>query len=95
MTDYNCLITELVNYGQETGLIDEFDRVFTINRLAEVLGLDEYIEPDQYIKPRELHLILEDFIALKGDLTNVQKDLYDTKLMGLLTPPPSYVVSLF
>ena len=95
MTDYNCLITELVNYGQETGLIDEFDRVFTINRLAEVLGLDEYIEPDQYIKPRELHLILEDFIAHKGDLTNVQKDLYDTKLMGLLTPPPSYVVSLF
>ena len=95
MKDINYLITELVNYGCEKGLVDKLDRMLMINRLVETLDLDEYIRPEEDIKPRELHLILEDFIALKGDLTNAEKDLYDTKLMGLLTPPPSYVISKF
>ena len=95
MKDINYLITELINYGISSGLVDEFDRVFTINRLVETLGLNEYEEPASNIVPRKLHLILEDFIALQGDLTNAQKDLFDTKLMGVLTPPPSCVISMF
>ena len=95
MKDYNYLLTELVNYGVDRGLTDELDRTYTINKLVEALGLDEYVKPDEQIVPRKLHLILEDFIALQGDLTGVQKDLFDTKLMGLLTPPPSYVVNKF
>ena len=95
MTDYNYLITELVNYGCNNNLVDELDRMLTINRLVELLDLDEYIEPEEEIVPRELHFILEDFIALKGDLTNAEKDLYDTKLMGILTPPPSFVIRMF
>ena len=95
MTDYNYLITELVNYGIKSGLVDEQDRVYTVNRLIEVLDLDEYSEPEEEIIPRELHLILEDFLNLQGDLTNAQKDLFDTKLMGVLTPAPSYVIRKF
>lgn len=95
MTDYSYLITELVNYGCNNNLVDELDRTLTINRLVELLGLDEYKEPEEEIVPRELHFILEDFIALKGDLTNAEKDLYDTKLMGILTPPPSFVIRMF
>ncbi len=95
MTDYNYLITELVNYGIKSGLVNEQDRVYTVNRLIEVLGLDEYSEPEEEIIPRELHLILEDFLILQGDLTNAQKDLFDTKLMGVLTPPPSNVIRRF
>ena len=95
MTDSNYLITELVNYGCNNNLVDELDRMLTINRLVELLDLDEYIEPEEEIVPRELHFILEDFIALKGDLTNAEKDLYDTKLMGILTPPPSFVIRMF
>lgn len=95
MTDYNHLITELVNYGLKAGLVSEADRVYTVNRLLEALGLDEYKEPGEDIIPRELHLILEDFISLQGDLTNAQKDLFDTKLMGILTPPPSFVTGRF
>ena len=64
MTDYNYLITELVNYGIKSGLVNEQDRVYTVNRLIEVLGLDEYSEPEEEIIPRELHLILEDFLSL-------------------------------
>ena len=95
MKDLNYLITELVNYGSSKGLVDELDRTYTINRLAEALDLDEYDEPEEEIEPRELHFILEDLIAHQGDLTNAQKDLFDTKLMGLLTPPPSLVVNIF
>ena len=95
MTDYNHLITELVNYGIKSGLVDEQDRVYTVNRLIDVLGLDEYSEPEEEIIPRELHYILEDFLSLQGDLTNAQKDLFDTKLMGVLTPAPSYVIRKF
>ena len=95
MTDYNYLITELVNYGINSGLVDSADKVYTVNRLIEILCLDEYSEPEEEIIPRELHLILEDFLSLQGDLTNAQKDLFDTKLMGVLTPPPSYVIRTF
>ena len=95
MKDYNYLITELVNYGVDRGLTDELDRTYTVNKLVEALGLDEYVKPEEQVVPRKLHLILEDFIALQGDLTGVQKDLFDTKLMGLLTPPPSYVINMF
>lgn len=95
MKDYNYLITELLNYGIAAGLVSEADRIYTVNRLIETLGLAEYIEPEEEIKPRDLHLILEDLISLQGDLTNVQKDLFDTRLMGLLTPPPSVVINKF
>lgn len=95
MTDCDRLITELVNYGLKEGLIPEADRICTVNRLLEALGLDEYNSPEEEIIPRELHLILEDLISLQGDLTNAQKDLFDTKIMGILTPPPSAVISRF
>lgn len=95
MTDYNYLITELVNYGINSGLVDKLDKIYTVNRLIEMLGLDEYTEPEEDIAPRELHLILEDFLSLQGDLTNAQKDLFDTKIMGVLTPPPSCVIRKF
>ena len=47
MKDINYLITELVNYGIERGLVDELDRTYIINRLLETLGLDEYIKPEE------------------------------------------------
>ena len=94
-------ITELVNYGITNGLIDELDRVYTTNKLIELFGIDEYIEPSDVPQNRDLHLILEDMMdwAFKNGImesdTNAQKDLFDTKVMGLLTPPPSEVVRKF
>ena len=94
-------ITELVNYGISNGLIDELDRIYTTNKLIEFFGLDEYNEPSEITEKRDLHLILEDMMdwAFKNGImvsdTNAQKDLFDTKIMGLLTPPPSEVVRKF
>jgi len=97
----NTYITELVNYAISNGLVDELDRVYTTNKLIELFGLDEYNEPSEVPPKRELHLILEDMMdwAFKNGImesdTNAQKDLFDTKIMGLLTPAPSDVVRKF
>ena len=97
----NTYITELVNYGIKNGLIDELDRVYSVNKLIELMGLDEYAEPESVPEERDLHLILEDMLnwafehgVMESD-TIAQKDLFDTKIMGAVTPPPSVVISKF
>ncbi len=94
-------ISELVDYAVRSGLTNDLDRTYAINSLLPVLGLDEYREPDSMPAPRELHLILEDIISYalaEGILESdsiANKDLFDTKLMGILTPPPSVVINTF
>ena len=97
----NTYITELVNYGIDKGLIDEQDRIYTVNRFIELFNLDEYTEPDAVPESRELHLILEDMLkwayehgVMTSD-TTASKDLFDTKIMGIITPPPSLVIAEF
>ena len=97
----NTYITELVNCGISKGLIEEYDRIYALNRLTELMELDEYIEPSVTPEPRDLHLILEDMMAwafehgvMKSD-TAAYKDLFDTKIMGAITPPPSVVIKKF
>ena len=97
----NTYITELVNYGIANGLIEEYDRIYAVNRLTELMELDEYIEPSEVPAPRDLHLILEDMMnrafehgVMKSD-TTAYKDLFDTKIMGAITPPPSVVIKKF
>ena len=97
----NRYITELVNYGIGNGLITEQDRIYTTNRLAELLGLDEYTFPTENLPSRDLHFILEDIMdwafengVMKSD-TTASKDLFDTKVMGAITPPPSVVIDKF
>ncbi len=94
------LIYELVNYGLANGLIDESDKTYTVNKLMEFFGISDIASEDSYDvqSGRELHLILEDIMdeaaktgLLSADATTNEKDLFDTKVMGLITPPPSVV----
>lgn len=93
-------IKKLVNYAVGAGLITEDDRVYSTNRLLEALGLEEYEEPAEVSGSRELEDILKellDYACEKGlcEDSVVYRDLFDTKLMGLLTPPPSEVNRVF
>ncbi len=97
----NTYITELVNYGIRNGLINELDRIYSINRLVELMELDEYSVPEIMPAERPVNLILEDMIkwafehgVMKSD-TAAGKDLFDTKIMGVITPPPSVVINTF
>ena len=90
-------IKELVQYGKEQHLVDADDEVFVTNRLLELFGLSEYEEPDTIEKVRPVNEILEDMMdyayregIMKED-TITEKDLFDTKIMGCLTPQPSIV----
>lgn len=95
------LICELVNYGTENNLVESADKVYITNSLLELFNISDFQEPAVISPTRELHLILEDMTAyalengiLKDD-TITSKDLFDTKIMGKLTPPPSVVRSTF
>ncbi len=97
--DYNQSIWDLVNYGLRTGLVKEPDVTYTVNRLLEILHADEFVLP-QGVQHTELPEILDELLAyaVEQHLTEdsvVYRDLFDTKLMGALTPPPSVVRQKF
>ncbi|MCH5267511.1 MAG: UDP-glucose--hexose-1-phosphate uridylyltransferase [Lachnospiraceae bacterium] len=101
MKDSSILIGELVAYGEKTGLVAPEDKVFTINRLLEIMQLDEYVEPKDSLPERELEEILSDLMdtayesGVLSENSVVYRDLFDTKLMSALVPAPSVVISKF
>ena len=92
-------IAALADYGVRTGLIEPADRTWAINTLLNVLELQEYIEPEEKaeLPLEEILRNLLDFSVqrrvIEGDITS--RDLFDTKLMGVLTPRPSQVIAAF
>ena len=92
-------IKNLVEYGVETGLITTEDKVYTANRLLEILGLDEYSEPETATSS-DLEAILKDVLtfAVENGIIDdniTEKDLFDTKVMAALVPRPSEVIRTF
>ena len=92
-------IKDLVGYAVRTGLIEESDRTWTVNALLEAMRLDSWEEP-QEAQERPLEDILRELLddaAARGlihdDVTS--RDLFDTELMGRLTPRPSQVIQAF
>ena len=94
-------IKQLVNYGAEKKLITEADRIYATNLLLDAMGEQSYEEPGE-VPAASLEEILgalcdiaeeKGIIAEKGSV--VRRDLFDTRLMGLLTPRPSEVIAKF
>ena len=93
------LISELVSYGMVNGLIAEDDKVYVINRLLELFEKKEFVWSEETVRP--VHMILEDMmtraleLGIMEDDTVTTKDLFDTKIMGLITPMPSQIRARF
>ena len=92
-------IDALVSYAMNTGLAEPEDHLVLVNRLLELLNKPDY-EPSDELQPEELEAILAgllDYAVEKGlcgdDITS--RDLFDTKLMGALTPMPREVRKTF
>ena len=92
-------IDALVSYAMNTGLAEPEDHLVLVNRLLELLNKPDY-EPSDELQPEELEEILAgllDYAVEKGlcgdDITS--RDLFDTKLMGALTPMPREVRKTF
>lgn len=94
----NQAIADLVEYALDTGLVEEADRVWAVNGLLEDLGLSDWEEVPGRARPLEeiLGEIL-DWAVAQGRIEDgtTSRDLFDTKLMGRLTPRPSQVRAAF
>ena len=96
-------IKKLVQYGLMTGLVAPEDEIYTQNRLLELFGLEEPEEGDTDVtmKTEDLEAVLGNMLSYaseKGMLPSdsiVYRDLFDTKIMGLLMPRPSEVIAKF
>ncbi len=98
----DAAIARLVAYAQRTGLIEESERVWAVNTLLEALGLNSYTEPQEAVEgdidlPEVLTVLMDDAHA-RGVLPEdsiTYRDLFDTMLMGRLTPRPAQVIGTF
>ena len=94
-------VSKLAAYALRAGLIEECDYTWAINTILDVLKLDSYTDPNQEWGEIVLAPVLEELLDdahARGVLTEnsvVYRDLFDTELMGRLTPRPALVVNLF
>ena len=93
-------IKKLVQYGINTGLTPECERIYTTNLLLECMKEDEYTDPDIDLNNIVLEDVLKDLLdeACKRGIIEdsiTYRDLFDTKLMNCLCPRPSQVIDKF
>lgn len=94
-------VAKLVRYAENTGLIAPEDHIWAVNTLLEALKLDSYEEPVLDDAPIDLPAVLDELMEdahARGVMENdsiVYRDLFDTSLMGRLTPPPREVIAKF
>ena len=94
-------ISKLVSYALHTGLIQPCETVWAVNTLLDALKLDSFAGPEPRDEEVELAPVLEallDDAHQRGVLEEdsvVYRDLFDTELMGRLTPRPAQVIETF
>ena len=94
-------VSKLASYALQTGLIQPCERDWAVNTILDVLKLDNYTDPGQDWGEVELAPVLEELLDdayARGVLTEdsvVYRDLFDTEIMGRLTPRPAQVVEKF
>ncbi len=91
-------IKSLVKYAIDNEMIEKEDEIWAINRICEALKIDSFEESEA--KESDLEKILAVILdyAVKNGLCEdgvVYRDLFDTKIMGLITPRPSDVIKKF
>ena len=93
-------IQRLINYSIVNGLIDAEDEIVVRNMLMDALHVYDWT--DESVPDKELTVdeILEPLIAYACESgviedTGANRDLFDTKLMGIVTPMPRDVIREF
>ena len=92
-------IDSLVAYAMNTGLAQPEDHQVLVNRLLDLLRLDDYT-PSEELLTEDLEEILSgilDYAVKKGlcDDGITARDIFDTRIMGALTPMPREVIRSF
>ena len=92
-------IDSLVSYAMNRGLAEPEDHQVLVNRLLDLLRLEDYT-PSEEPQTEELEEILAgllDYAVEKGlcDDGITARDIFDTRIMGALTPMPREVIRCF
>ena len=92
-------IDSLISYAMNCGLAEPADHIVLVNRILDLLRIDSY-EPSQEPQSEDLEEILAgilDYAVEKGlcDDGITAKDIFDTRIMGALTPMPREVIGVF
>lgn len=89
----------LVDYALDKDLIKEEDKIWATNALLNLLNLPNFEETEK-LSGLELNEILDNLTdyaieqeIIEDSITN--RDLFDTEVMGILTPRPSEVIREF
>ena len=93
------LLESLISYAMNKGLALPEDHTVLLNKLLEVLKIDSY-EPSDELLSENLEEILGgilDYACQNGlcEDNTVSRDLFDTKIMGVITPMPREVNNIF
>ncbi|MCR5207681.1 MAG: galactose-1-phosphate uridylyltransferase, partial [Eubacterium sp.] len=92
-------VKELVFYAERNGLIEKEDVIFSINQVCQALGLDSFedCEAEGKAELEDILGVILGYSAENGlcEDSVVYRDLFDTKIMGILTPRPSEVIKRF
>ena len=92
-------IDSLVSYAMNNGLAEPVDHQVLTNRLLDLLRKDDY-EPSEETQTEDLEEILAgmlDYAVAKGICEDgiTAKDIFDTRIMGAVTPMPREVIRTF
>ena len=87
----------LLDYAKNCELLHPLDETFARNSLLTALKLESYEKQGTHYDFPECLNILCDYAAENGQIndTIAERDLFDTQLMGCVTPRPSEVVRKF
>ncbi|MFN2926741.1 UDP-glucose--hexose-1-phosphate uridylyltransferase [Lachnospiraceae bacterium YH-ros2228] len=93
-------IKKLVQYGINSGLTPECERIYSTNLLLDLFHEDEYTDPDCDLQSIVLADVLKDLLdeAVARHIIEdsiVYRDLFDTKIMNCLCPRPAEVQRRF
>ncbi len=97
----NEAVSKLASYTLRTGLIEESEYIWAVNTILDTLRIDGYTDPGQNWGEIELVPVLEELLddaharGVLAENSVVYRDLFDTELMGRLTPRPAQVIAKF
>lgn len=94
-------VKQLVKYALDNDLIKKADKIYVTNILLGILKVEDF-DPEAEIPAEPVCLEktlgeILDYAVEQGIIEDgtVSRDLFDTKLMGVLTPRPSAVIDRF
>ena len=92
-------IDSLISYAMNCGLAEPCDHTVLVNRLLDLLRMDDYVPSDEP-QTEDLEEILAgilDYAVAKGlcDDGITARDIFDTRIMGAITPMPREVIGIF